>query len=190
MHTEMDFLAGLIQRDAMAWRNEPGEEHPVVHPAKKAGFTGYVGSSWDEEGQENAQRDHDDPKLHIFVSSHGWNKELWRQYGELGRIDLTEPVYATQSHVSQTHVDKYRANPYAGVHQPSDSGPYLGDEHPLFVTHEGRLHVTDGHHRVAAALQRGDQSIHGWHYNLDKHPLTVDGDTGEWHDEHGRSWGE
>lgn len=48
---------------------------------------------------------------------------------------------------------------------------YLGDESPMFVTHQGRLHCTEGHHRVAAALQRGDTHIVGWHYDGDKHGL-------------------
>lgn len=127
--------------------------------------------------------DHDDPELHIFVGEHGSNNALWQSKGHLGRVDLTGPVYATQSHVNQHHIDRYLADPAdeshtnrtnpaaARVRQQHGLPEYLADTHPMFVTHEGRLHVTDGHHRVAAALQSGQRSIIGWHYDGDKHGL-------------------
>lgn len=112
--------------------------------------------------------------LHRFVGEHGTNTHHWQQHGTYGAVDLTQPVYATQSHVSQAHIDKYLQNPGAMSHHrskyPNAGGSnYLGDGAPMFVTHEGRLHATEGHHRTAAALQRGDKSIMGWHYDADQH---------------------
>lgn len=126
---------------------------------------------------EEDEPDHDDPELMNFVSNHGSNGVLWRKYGEFKPVDLTQPVHATQSHVSQTHIDRYLHNPgdisdHEYKYGPSGSG-YLGNEAPMFVTHHGALHVTEGHHRTAAALARGDKEIKGWHYDLDKDPARV-----------------
>jgi hypothetical protein len=121
---------------------------------------------------------HIDTPLYDFVSEHHDNSALWQNKGHLGKVSLKGPVYATQSHVGQTHIDRYLDDPKsASWHEqrygkPSDaSNRYLGHDHPMFVTHEGRLHAIEGHHRVAAALQRGDSFIHGWHYDADKHGM-------------------
>lgn len=121
--------------------------------------------------------DNDDPDLMRFVGNHGTNTALWRKYGEHKPIDLTQPVHATQSHVSQAHIDRYKANPgdlTENRHLYGDNDfDYLGDESPMFVTHRGALHAIEGHHRTAAALQSGKKSITGWHYDLDKDPARV-----------------
>lgn len=118
--------------------------------------------------------DHDDPDLMKFVRNHGSRTDLWRKYGELKDVDLSQPVHATQSHVSQTHIDRYLHNPgdiSDHAHTYGHNGQeYLGEEAPMFVTHNGAVHATEGHHRTAAALARGDKSIKGWHYDLDKDP--------------------
>lgn len=136
----------------------------------------------DKKRQEDVP-DHEDPELHAFIGEHGTDTPLWQSKGHLGKVDLTGPVYATQSHVNQHHIDRYQADPHDESHDSRTNPgaaktrekfglePYLADKHPMFVTHEGRLHVTDGHHRVAAALQSGQKSIIGWHYNGDKHGL-------------------
>lgn len=119
--------------------------------------------------------DHEDNALMRFVGDHGENTAHWKQHASYGHVNLKQPVYATQSHVSQHHIDKYLANPGATSHHREKYGPnaggsdYLGDGAPMFVTHQGRLHATEGHHRTAAALQRGDSHIMGWHYDADKH---------------------
>jgi hypothetical protein len=127
-----------------------------------------------QQGDHEANRpDWTNDSLHRFVGDHGANTHHWQQHATYGAVDLTKPVYATQSHVSQGHVDKYLQNPGAMSHHkskyPSNTSNYLGDGAPMFVTHGGDLHATEGHHRTAAALQRGDSHIMGWHYDADKH---------------------
>lgn len=123
--------------------------------------------------------DHEDEQLHHFIGEHGQNTEHWKQHATYGAVNLKQPVYATQSHVSQMHIDKYHHDPGAMSHHqqkynPNGQSEYLGDGAPMFVTHEGRLHATEGHHRTAAALQRGDDHIMGWHYDADKHGFPDD----------------
>lgn len=123
--------------------------------------------------------DHEDEKLHRFVREHGQNTAHWKQHATYGAVDLKQPVYATQSHVSQMHIDKYHHDPGAMSHHQEKysrggESKYLGDGAPMFVTHEGRLHATEGHHRTAAALQRGDDHIMGWHYDADEHGFPDD----------------
>jgi hypothetical protein len=103
------------------------------------------------------------------------NTSLWHDYGRTGKINLRQPVWATQSHVAREHIDRYKANPNdtsAHVKQYGNvpGRDYMGEEHPMFVTHQGRLHCIEGHHRVAAALERGDKEIIAHHFNLDEHP--------------------
>ena len=127
--------------------------------------------------------DHEDPELRHFVSEHGSNTRLWHDKGRSGKIDLRQPVYATQTHVAREHLDKYHANPNAtGHHQtyfPKAGGDYLGSEHPMFVTHQGRLHVIEGHHRVGAELEKHSPHIYGHHFNLDEHPQYGNGEVND-----------
>lgn len=146
------------------------------------------GEAQHRKAQED-EMDHDDPDLHHFIGEHGSNSALWKEKGTFGKVNIKDqPVYATQSHVNQQHIDHYTASPgdishsmrnTPGYGQRHAQDPYLADEHPMFVTHEGRLHVTDGHHRVAAALQSGQKHIMGWHYDGDKHGFP-DEDEGGW----------
>lgn len=122
-----------------------------------------------QDKKRESTPDHEDDELMDFVGNHGTDKKFWHQHATHGPVDIKQPVYATQSHVSQTHLDKYKANPDATTHQDRGDDRYLGDEAPLMVTHGGRLHTIEGHHRVAAALQRGDHHIDAYHYDADKH---------------------
>jgi hypothetical protein len=133
--------------------------------------------------QAEDEPDHDDPDLMRFVGNHGSNADLWKKHGTFGPVDVRKPVYATQSHVAKEHIERYLKNPrdtawHTQLYGDNGQG-YLGDEHPMFVTHEGRLHATEGHHRIAAALVRGDSHVHGWHFNLDEHPHFADMDEDE-----------
>jgi hypothetical protein len=128
--------------------------------------------------------DHEDPELRHFIGEHGSNTKLWHDYGRSGKINLRQPVYATQTHVAREHIDKYLKNRNATSHHQQIFGAhvgadYLGNEHPMFVTHQGRLHAIEGHHRVAAALERGDTGMHGHHFNLDEHPQFGNGEMNE-----------
>lgn len=164
-------------------RPEPTEDEQREYDEE-----GESGSHWyrHEQAYSNAlanrhaesQPDITDDGLHEFIRYHGSDTALWQNKGRLGKVDLTKGVYATQSHVGQKHIDHYLAHPdsesWANRTHPQRSImniEYLGDDTPLFVTHEGRLHCIEGHHRVAAALQRGDKTIHAWHYDGDKHGL-------------------
>lgn len=117
--------------------------------------------------------DHHDNELAMFQRSTAVFPETWHNFGTKGPVDIkSKPVWATQSHVNQAHVDRYRKNAGDKSWYEQTGGistGYEGTKHPLFVTHKGRLHVIEGHHRVAAALQRGDTHIHGWHFNMDEH---------------------
>lgn len=122
-----------------------------------------------QKKQDEDRPDYEDDELMNFVGNHGTNKSFWHAHAKHEPVDIKQPVYATQSHVSQTHLDKYKFHPDAPTHRDRGDGRYLGDEAPLMVTHNGRLHTIEGHHRVAAALQRGDSHIHAWHFNADEH---------------------
>lgn len=118
--------------------------------------------------------DHTDPKLMHFQRNDALFKETWVNHGTLGPVDIkSKPIFATQSHVNQNHIDRYKSKPDdKSWHEQTTgrpAGDYQGGHHPLFVTHQGRTHVIEGHHRVAAALQSGDSHIHAWHIDLDKH---------------------
>jgi 8-oxo-dGTP pyrophosphatase MutT (NUDIX family)/GNAT superfamily N-acetyltransferase len=126
--------------------------------------------------QQEDEPDHTDDHLHHWIAEHSQDANEWRKHAKQPQqVDLRKGVYATQSHVGQFHIDRYL---HGGEDEPSwhsQSGgqahDYLGESHPLFVTHQGRLHAIEGHHRIAAALQRGDSHIQGWHHDLDKHPI-------------------
>ena len=118
--------------------------------------------------------DHTDHALMHFQRNEGVLPSTWENKGTLGKVDISGPVHATQSHVNQSHLDRYSAKPsdkswWEHRSGRTDETGYKGSKHPMFVTHQGRLHVLEGHHRVAAALQRGDSHIEGWHYDADKH---------------------
>jgi 8-oxo-dGTP pyrophosphatase MutT (NUDIX family)/GNAT superfamily N-acetyltransferase len=131
------------------------------------------------EMSKEDEPDHEDDHLHHWIAEHSADSKEWTKHAKQPQqIDMTKGVYATQSHVGQFHIDRYI---HGGGDEPSwhsqsggHAGDYLGESHPLFVTHQGRLHAIEGHHRVAAALQRGDSHIEGWHHDLDKHPIASD----------------
>lgn len=107
--------------------------------------------------------DIDDSRLHHFRRHH-WGEEY---HYKPDTVDLTRPIYATQTHVAQEHMDRYRANAHAPVHNQEYRG--LDADAPIVVTHEGRRHVIDGHHRIAAGIGRGDTAMPVLHFNLDHH---------------------
>jgi len=140
-----------------AWTQDFAENestHPEVRPVEKAGFAGWV-STPDLTEPGDHPHHHNEPLMDHLLAHSG--AEL-RGISQHGRISLQQPVYATQSHVTEQGLAKYSQNS-----DKSRSG-----EKPSFVRHQGKLYVDDGHHRVGAALLRGDKSIEGYFYNADK----------------------
>jgi hypothetical protein len=147
---------------------------------------GYYPDSYDERHDQaynhalQKRKDEDtpdieDPGLIHFIGQHGSDRALWQNKGSLGMVSLKDkPVYATQTHVSKQHVERYLHNPHDLTAHQMQYGrgavDHLANDAPVFVTHEGRLHTIEGHHRIAAAMQAGQDKIHAWHFNLDKHP--------------------
>ncbi|SRR6266568_361641 len=152
---------------------EEHDEYPESYDERHDVAYGQAKQRRDEEAARSPY-DHEDPELRHFIGQHGSNTRLWHDRGRSGKISLRQPVYATQTHVAREHIDRYKTNPNAtGRHQtyfPQAGQDYLGSEHPLFVTHQGRLHVIEGHHRVAAELERGSPHMYGHHFSLDEHP--------------------
>lgn len=76
---------------------------------------------------------------------------------EFWRIPLTRRLTATQGTLSEAVVDLYVLNPYART-------PYspLQDLYPILLDDGGRLMIYDGHHRITAAMRRGDSHIDCW----------------------------
>jgi hypothetical protein len=145
---------------------EEHDDYPEDHEERRDKEYGRLKDQKHRDNQPDDTNDH----VMNFVANHGTDSDFWHKHGTHGPVDIkNQPVWATQSHVSQSHLDKYKGNPNATTHKDNGRGNYLGDESPMMVTHNGRLHVTEGHHRVAAALQRGDSHITAHHYNADEH---------------------
>ena len=65
--------------------------------------------------------------------------------GKPGTIQVADRLVATQAFVNVERVEAYLAAP--------------GSSHPILVELEGALYVADGHHKIAAALLRGESTI-------------------------------
>jgi len=189
----------LLWVQGMAWYQMPDDEPKTPVSVRHAGYAGYVGPGDDEDlktevapsitpsvfrykkmhgeppqayQDEHRERyekakanqtaedvpDIEDSRLHHFIR-HTPKKIEFEPYS----LDLSRPVYATQSHVAREHIQRYLDDPDS-QHQGHNESEY-----PVVVTHEGRMHAGDGHHRIAAALARGDSHIPAWHFNLDRH---------------------
>jgi len=60
-------------------------------------------------------------------------------------------------HTGQGNIFKNRVDDYAsGGYKAPGGVPMYGDERPELVEHEGKVYIGEGHHRLAAAKQRGD----------------------------------
>jgi hypothetical protein len=167
-------LYGQAQPDPTTHEQRHYEEHGEMPDS----YDERHDMAYDHAKRQKAQEDTpdiEDPPLRHFIGEHGSNTQLWHDYGRTGKVNLQQPIYATQTHVAKEHIDKYLHHPGATSHHQEmygmgAGGHYLGSEHPMFVTHEGRMHVIEGHHRVAAELQRGSKEMHAHHFNLDEHP--------------------
>jgi hypothetical protein len=121
--------------------------------------------------------DHEDPRLFHFMTHHYSKQHLFHP----ATADTTEfPIYATQTHVAQEHLNKYHQNPRSETHM---TGGGVGNDAPVLVTSEGRVHATDGHHRLSVAIARGEKNLPVWHLDLDNHYMPDnDGHDEEEHD--------
>ncbi len=186
-----------LEKVAMPWFDDGTVNKPRPRSVRRAGFAGFVADhEWMRDHVDGRYAnpeaskpghpdnpDHLDSHLAHFTRSHSGSPHTWGYSEGVQNVDMSGGVHATQSHVAQFHVDRYKKKPddtvwsLHGEHpdvvaQEEDS--YPGAKHPLFVTHQGRLHAIEGHHRVAAALQAGETHMKGFHYDLDKNPV-VDG---------------
>jgi hypothetical protein len=112
--------------------------------------------------------DIEDDRLGHFLDHHWSDPYLWKKTGTLGEVSLHQPIHATQTHVAQEHLNRYRHSSEAPVHNAEERTD-MDRVAPMFVKHEGRLHAIEGHHRIGAAMLRGDPSIKGWTFDLDNH---------------------
>lgn len=79
-----------------------------------------------------------------------------RERGEelpVRHIDLTKPVYGFE--------------PTADMHQMRHYQRRGSAKLPVVFQHQGQQYIMDGHHRVAAAMRRGDASMPVRHIDLD-----------------------
>lgn len=156
--------------------DQHGSFSPEHHERHKAAYADAVKAE-----HERDKPDHHDPDLLAFARSDAMFPDTWHHHGTKGPVDISKGVFATQSHVNQAHINRYKDKPDDKSWYEHNGGrdtAYEGTRHPLFVTHQGRLHVIEGHHRVAAAIQRGDTHIEGWHYNMDEKGNDPWGDSG------------
>lgn len=142
-----------------AWVQDQAEDsstHPEAVPVEHAGYAGWAGSSYSDEDQKDSPHHYNDDLLEHLQDHDG--TEL-RAMSQRQHVSIKEPVFATQSHITQSGLDKHMSGRYTP--RPEDK--------PRFVRHQGRLYVDDGHHRVGAALMRGEASVDGYYYDADKH---------------------
>lgn len=66
-------------------------------------------------------------------------------------LDLSEPLHPTEPQIWPGQVEKYRAHGWATTDE--------NEGRPWVLRHQDRLFVMQGHHRIAAAKQRGEKTI-------------------------------
>lgn len=152
-------LNAHAQKRYAAWVQdsaESAETHPQTMPVEDAGYAGFVSGTGLHDPGDKPHHINDELMDHLLGHS---GKDL-RAMSQVGHVKIKgRPIYATQSHVTEGGVVKYiqdRTHPER-------------ENMPRFVKHRGNLYVDDGHHRVGAALLRGDDSVHGYYYDADKH---------------------
>jgi hypothetical protein len=84
-----------------------------------------------------------------------WDQALLSSRTHLGR----KPVHLSADlHTAQDAIDPEAVRSYAAM------GRIAGD-HDISIHHmDGKMYVADGHHRIAAARQRGQKTITATHY--------------------------
>lgn len=151
-HTERMRRQGAWEQDYA----ESPETHPETMPVEDAGYAGFVSGTGLHDPGDRPHHINDALMDHLL----GHSGKALRAMSQVGHVSIKDrPVYATQSHVTVPGVVKYI----------QDQTHPDRENMPRFVRHQGNLYVDDGHHRVGAALLRGEDSVHGYYYNADKH---------------------
>ena len=79
-------------------------------------------------------------------------------------LDLASPIVASQGTLSTEIVAAFVDDPHRrprGIARDPD---------PILVRVDGRVFVVDGHHRLTAAMIRGDETLRCWVGNLGRSP--------------------
>ena len=84
----------------------------------------------------------------------GYGGEVW---AASRKIQLNRPLRASQPSMDPAAVEFYKNNPRKVYPNPSNRDPW--DEPPTIVRHRGENLVWTGHHRIAAARQRGQKTM-------------------------------
>jgi 8-oxo-dGTP pyrophosphatase MutT (NUDIX family) len=116
-------------------------------------------------------------ELANFKMGYQTDRDFWQKHGQVEDVDLHHGVYATQPYLAREHLKRYIDNPHdMGATQQANYGSqadwlqsYPGTHMPMFVRHQGNIFTTEGHHRVGAALARGESTIRGMVYDADRH---------------------
>lgn len=124
------------------------------------------------------------PEMYTFGRRIGLFPQRWHDMDK-EKVDLSQPIHAMQPHLYKDKLKSYLDNPegkttaqekFRGADDQTQKAidHYPFTHHPGFIKYQGRLHVVDGHHRVAAAMMRGDSHIEGKVYDADKHGFPAD----------------
>jgi GNAT superfamily N-acetyltransferase/8-oxo-dGTP pyrophosphatase MutT (NUDIX family) len=159
------------------------DREDTTTPTRRLGFAGYIegekmthsnhgydlGPDWEDEQPTGSNG-----AVHYFhrLSGRENNYEAWNKHGEVQDVPLHEGnVYATQGIVRDHGVAQYLKDPQQKWKNILGHPGYPGNDHPLFVKHQGDYYTMDGHHRTAAAMVRGDSHVTGMVYDADKHGI-------------------
>lgn len=141
-----------------AWVQDPAEDkssHPETIPVEDVGYAGWTTSPHSVEPGDKPHHFNEELMEHLLDH----DGDALRSMSERRHVSIKEPVYATQSHITENGLIKHMSPGH--MTRPEDK--------PRFVRHQGRLYVDDGHHRVGAALLRNEPSVDGYYYDADKH---------------------
>jgi hypothetical protein len=74
------------------------------------------------------------------------------------RLDLRRPIRPSQDFVYPAAIEHYTRNPHEQF-QSDELGKRAPNQRPEIARHNGEAVVMMGHHRIAAAIKRGQKSM-------------------------------
>lgn len=82
-----------------------------------------------------------------------------------------DDLVARQRTVRRNHVEEFVRNPH--LVKPGHIAPkkHMLDDHPVVVQYKDTLFIHEGHHRLTAAMMRGEEGVKVRVVNLDEHAL-------------------